>query len=161
MLLYNLSLPVALFPGNLQVQLNGRSLPALGRDFPVITVSSPTPTGFSGKHRTPEVCSRHRDDKCECPKCPWCAQGQHSGSMNSAKTSRCQDHHQDDRFAWPASAAMPAPAWRNALLASLARSPPLCASKRRVIAIRKHEQSTIRSVYQRTFSRKAASPSPS
>src|SRR6266702_8999871 len=98
MLLYNLSLPVALFPGNLQVQLNGRSMPALGRDFPVITVSSPTPTGFSGTHRTPEVCSRHRDDKCECPKCPWCAQGQHSGSMNSAKTSRCQDHH-DDRFA--------------------------------------------------------------
>ena len=115
MLLYNLSLPVALFPGNLQVQLNGRSMPALGRDFPVITVSSPTPTGFSGKHRTPEVCSRHRDDKCECPKCPWCAQGQHSGSMNSAKTSRCQDHH-DDRFAPTARPQCPyyhgnAPAW--------------------------------------------------
>lgn len=111
-----LSRPVPLFLGNLQVQLNGRSVPALGRDSPVIAVSPPTPTGFSGKQRTPEECRRQRDDECECPQCPWCAQGQHSGSMNSAKASRCQDHHQDDRFAWPANAAMPAPAWRNALL---------------------------------------------
>lgn len=49
----------------------------------------------------------------------WCAQGQHSGSMNNAKASRCQAHHQDDRFDWPANAAMPAPAWRSALLDTL------------------------------------------
>ena len=87
-----LLLPFALLLGNFQVQLNGRSMTALGRDFLVIAVSSPAITGFPGKEGAPKECRHHYDNKDGCPQYPRYAQCQHSGSMNNTNASRCQDH---------------------------------------------------------------------